>query len=160
MAEEEALTKVRWVYVGRRLNQEHKISYWWLTVREDGTYDPDQVHIFDKRIEQTSMPMMPKPGAVFDVNTTQGGNSVKIGGAVAPQYVTMLDDSATCAEWEAREAADLIRHKANKRMREEMSEDTLRQSLLPLLNAMRKTNHQGRLAIKLVVLEYLDKHGG
>jgi len=149
----------RWVYIGQRVDRENKVSHYWYSLTPDGQPDLDKSHCFNKRIERQNTHMSPEPGAVFDVHTTKEGASVMIAGDKSPRYVEMLDDEKLCLEWQVAEQASLRSYKANKRMREEMSEDLMEKSFRPVLNAMRKTNAQGRQAIKLIVLEYLEKHG-
>lgn len=158
MSDDEKTTEERWIYIGQRVDPSNKLAYYWLSVI-DGKPDRDKVHCFQKRIERQRTFQTPEPGAIFKVHTTKQGSSVMISGDQAPEYVEMFEDEKQRLEWAMAEQASLRLHRANKRMREEMSDDLMEKALRPILNAMRKTNPQGRQAIKLIVLEYLEKHG-
>lgn len=155
----EPTTEERWVYIGQRVDQSNKLSYFWLSLNEDGKPDEEKVHVFQKRIERQRSFQTPEPGAIFKVHTTKQGASVMIAGDQAPEYLEMLDDEKVRLAWTVSEQSSLRLHRANKRMRDEMSDDLMEKALRPILHAMRKTNPQGRQAIKLIVLEYLEKHG-
>lgn len=159
MADEEPTEEARWVYIGQRLDTGKKLCHFYVAFRDDGTPDVDNMLGYAKRIDRNVSMRSTDPGAVFIVHTTKAGKSVMIGGELAPKYERRFDDEKLIAEWTVLDAAANAQHKANKRMLEEMSDDVLGKCLGPVLRAMRKTNALGRQAIKIVILDYLTRHG-
>ena len=145
--------KERWVYAGQRLDGE-KLAYVWYALDEEDKVVPESGRFFTKMLTRNVAGPTPKPGAVFVVHTTKGGDSVTIGGENMPRYLLANNDKVV--EWQLLTEAAKNAQRANKLMKEDMSEDHLERCLRPITKAMQKTNHQGRQAIKLVVMQYLS----
>lgn len=147
-----------WVFAGLRYDEQDKKLMQLFYSIVDGVVDENKRHVFKKGAVKGAY-----GGAVYKVTTTKAGQSVWTGGAKGPKYVRRYGDTAAekkkLAEWEALEEADRAADEAERAFKHDKNLSAFEEALEPIVQAMRKTNWQGRRAILLRVLTHLQKDG-
>ena len=144
-------TKARWVCIGRRFAADNQgLFQFWATLD-----DQDQLgkeHAFKKPLVKNAA-----PGVCYELTLTDGGKAMLTKGKDAPKYLGIYADKQQVITWKAEEKAAEASDRIARKMKEEISEDQLREALEPIRIACRRTDKLGRQAIKAMVLEYLDR---
>lgn len=147
--DETKLRKERWVCTGWAGDGKGKLFQVWHTL--DGDKLGEDIHAYSKPIRPG------QAGMVYDVMTD--GEMVYTKGKHEPVYVGQYPDDAKVQEWRATTVAEETKARLHKRMKKDVSEDMLKTALEPLRLACKATDRTGRLAIQVLVLEYLGKWG-
>lgn len=143
--------KERWVCLGRRRADKATGLYqFWAMVCDNNALGEE--HAVKKSLVKNA-----KPGAMYEITLVDGGTAFVTRGPDAPKYLGVYEDSALVVTWKAEEKAAEASTRAEKKMNAELNEDQLRVILEPIRAACRRTDRIGRLAIKAMVLEYLDR---
>lgn len=143
--------KERWVCLGRRRGHKSRTLFqFWATLGDDDEIKEE--HAFKKGLIKGA-----RPGVIYEVTVSDGGASILMCGSDAPKYLGILEDTDRVTKWRAEEKGAEAAERVDRKMRTEVKVDELRAALEPIRLACLRTDRVGRLAIKALVLEYLDR---
>jgi len=143
--------KERWVCLGRRRgNTDRSLFQFWAVLNEDDTTG-------EETAVKKSLVKGARPGTVYEVTVIENGASMITRGPDAPKYLGILEDTDRVTKWRAEEKGAEAAERVDRKMRAEVKDDELRAALEPIRLACIRTDRVGRLAIKALVLEYLDR---
>jgi hypothetical protein len=150
MPDEKAKVKERWVCLGRRrADKDHSLFQFWAALTDDN-------QLGKERAVKKSLVKNATPGVVYEITLVDDGAAMITRGPDAPKYLGIYENTKVVMEWKAEDKAAEASERVERRMRAEISQDQLREALEPIRLACRGTDRIGRLAIKAMVLEYLD----
>ena len=142
--------KERWVCLGRRrADKDRSLFQFWSALTDDNQLSKE--HAVKKSLVKNAA-----PGVIYEITLVDDGVAMITRGPDAPKYLGIYEDTNRVTEWKAEEKAAEASERVDRKMREEISQDQLRNALEPIRLACRRTDRIGRLAIKAMVLEYLD----
>lgn len=152
-----AATQEVWVYAGHRTDDDKTVSQLWFALDKDGAVVPDSGKYYKKGTVKGAW-----VGATYNVWVTREGErcSLFTSGDKMPRYRGRWENNTQVAEWEALHYAAETAVEKKRRFSADSEEKAYKEALEPIVNAMLKTNVAGRRAIKMWVLEYLERHGG
>jgi hypothetical protein len=144
------VTIERWVYIGPCTLVGGKPGQEWFALGELDAIDESKSLVFAKLTKS------PHIGSIYEVNVTRTDERISAG---AGKRVGTFSDRTKVAEWSVRaQAFDTMR--AASKHAKTLPREALEEALRPIVRAMTKTNYEGRRAILVLVLQYLDRHGG
>ena len=151
MADQYDRVKERWVCLGRRRgDKDRSLFQFWAVLNEDDTLGKETA-------VKKSLVKGARPGAIYEVTIIEDGATMVMRGPDAPWYIGLLEDTDRITKWKAEEKGAEAAERVDRKMREEIKIDELRAALEPIRQACLRTDRIGKLAIKALVLEYLDR---
>ncbi len=138
-----------WVCAGVRKGQD--VPLVWVFYPLGAVGYKDEPRIYDKKKITAFC------GGVFRVTTTNGGKTLLLGND-APQYIKRYHDKGSIVEWEALEHAAKAELAAAALFKKDAQLSEFEKCLEPVAKAMRATNYVQRQAIKVWILDYLDRY--
>ena len=151
MADRPDKVKERWVCIGRRRGStDRSLFQFWAVLNEDGSTGAETA-------VKKGLVRGARPGAIYEVTVIDDGASMAMRGEDAPRYLGILEDTERVMKWRAEEKGAEAAERVDRKTRNEIKVDELRAALEPIRQACLRTDRVGKLAIKALVLEYLDR---
>lgn len=98
----------------------------------------------------------PMIGSVYELTLTEDGK-LKIGGSDSPKYLRTIDNDDLVRGWQLEDKAAKVMHREKTSAKKEAHCDLIEKSLEPLRLALAEADIQTRRAMKVLILEYLDR---
>ena len=140
----------RWVYIGPTLVAGGKVGQQWVNESAPNS----ETHVFTKLVKA------PYIGSIYEIEIVARNDDGSVKTArCSNKHVGLFRDGDLLSQWEiASNAFDTLR--ALERQEKVLGKESIKEALEPFIKAMHKTNYEGRRAIKVLVVEYLERYGG